>query len=191
MFKFPDSVSRYLSEADVLTAAELLIDSDPSDLHADGWDRLKSYYRAYAGAQALRSAWAEALVDLWTEIWGECLGTGWRALSPHEQAKEADWHVDLETLWDDSEYVRVFSKNGDFLVQGVRLDLDDGVQVGFGLVDSKWRTKVPGVFGYDIGETHLRWSQDGLVPLDSTIDLEPLKRIATELWSACDASGAL
>lgn len=133
--QLPESVHRYCTDGRTASAVELLL-SGKSPKMPDGlqWDELKDFYRACLAAQQTRVEWSIAMCDLWEAVFAD-LHTGWRPSTIAKQADDSGIELGIESLWQDGEFTRDFTRGDFYLELQIEFASDEGVRANVSL----WR----------------------------------------------------
>jgi hypothetical protein len=147
LISIPESVHRYLTSSRLQSAVDLLL-SGKSPKTPDGlqWDELQDFYRACLAAQQTRIEWAITLELFWTAVFADQV-SGWRPSGIKEQYDDSDLRIDVQHLWDESEFARDLSRDGYYMEALVELDVDDGVRIAVCLYKDGSPVDLPPVAG--------------------------------------------
>jgi len=120
--KIPETVAAYLRDAAVRTAVEALLmveaDTLPPGLE---WSDLDTYYRARGGAELTRHDMAHYLRQLWTCVWGDRIGAGWRPATLEELVDEG-YAVTPTEIWSEKSFSAYHYRKQHVLYTGVELE---------------------------------------------------------------------
>lgn len=147
LISIPESVHRYMTSSRLQSAVDLLL-SGKSPKTPDGlqWDELQDFYRACLAAQQTRIEWAMTLELFWTAVFADQV-SGWRPSGIKEQYDDSDLRIDVQHLWDESEFARDLSRGGYYMEALVELDVDDGVRIAVCLYKDGSPVDLPPVAG--------------------------------------------
>ena len=174
----PASVLSYFTDKPTRMATDLLLAKKTPPVPEDvGWIELRNFYQANLAAKQIEAEHAIFLEELWQEVC-EPMGAPWRSYEPHDQ-KEIN-AVDLKTIWEESWFLREFSKGQYSCEIAIYVGKDEGVQVGFGLWDDEDNLleSLPSEEWEEPDD--ILWSEEGLVPIAAEIDLQKLRELAAE-----------
>ncbi len=147
LISIPESVHRYMTSSRLQSAVDLLL-SGKSPKTPDGlqWDELQDFYRACLAAQQTRIEWAMTIELFWTAVFADQV-SGWRPSGIKEQYDDSELRIDVQHLWDESEFARDLSRGGYYMEALVELDVDAGVRIAVCLYKDGSPVDLPPVAG--------------------------------------------
>lgn len=174
--QLPESVHRFCKDSRTASAVELLL-SGKSPKVPDGlqWDELEDFYRACLAAQQTRIEWSITMWRLWETVFAD-LHSGWRPSTIARQADDSDIDLGIESLWQEGEFTRDFTRGDFYLELQIEFVSDEGVRAKVSL----WRNGSAAVLspqGTEIVDDRVcsRWLQ---IEDDSELDLSSLRETA-------------
>ncbi len=175
--QLPESVHRYCTDGRTTSAVDLLL-SGKSPKVPDGlqWEELEDFYRACLAAQQTRVEWSIAMWRLWEAVFAD-LHSGWRPSSIAKQADDSGIDLGVESLWQEGEFIRDFTRGDFYLELQIDLAFDEGVRANVSLWRDGRAVALSAPPGAEIADERVcsRWLQ---IEEEPELDLSSLQETA-------------